>query len=155
MYVWNGYILMSAADLQQKERIDMYGSLKFLVLVFKTFRDLLSVDRNALASVPTPTKYLAMIMLSCFWALAFGLYVGEVYFIGYSMMGHLALVTIAFVTWWTFKRLRQTYFKPMTLMRHEFELLRDPARFPKCYEMTDAEREQAVARLNLGYDPKL
>jgi hypothetical protein len=129
------------------ERIEMYGLLKFLMLVFRTFRDLLSVDRNALASVPASYKYLVMIMLSCFWALAFGLYVGEVYFIGYSMMGHIALITMAFVTWYTFRNLRRMY---KWSMRDSYELLRDPDRLPKCYEMTDEQRAQAAMKLTAG-----
>lgn len=127
----------------------MYGSIKFLLFVLSSFKDLLNVDRNELSTVPTETKFLAMIMLSLFWCLSFGLYAGELLFIGKSMAGHIALVTMAFVTWWIFKRVKQTYFKPMSFMRHEFELLRDPARFPKCYEMTDEEREQAALKLNL------
>lgn len=123
----------------------MYGLLKFLILVIKTFRDLLNVDRNSLRSVPAPTKYLAMIMLSCFWALAFGLYIGEVYFIGYSMIGHIALITMAFVTWWTFRNLKRIHSQSV---RNSYELLRDPRRAPKCYEMTEEEREQALLRLN-------
>lgn len=135
----------------------MYGLAKFIWHVIVTFRDLLNVDRNALSLVPTATKYLAMTMLSLFWCLAFGLYVGELMFIGTSMLGHLALVTMVFVTWWIFQRLRATYFQPMTLMRHEFELLRDPARGPKCYDMTEQERVDAIMRLsrNVWNDPAL
>lgn len=124
----------------------MYGLFKFLMLVIRTFRDLLSVDRNALASVPTSYKYLVMIMLSCFWALAFGLYAGEVYFIGYSMIGHIAVVTMAFVTWWSFRQLRQHSYDSSANSRGPFDLLRDPDRLPKCYELTDQEREEAVRR---------
>ena len=83
----------------------MFSLLKFFYLLFKSFPDLLNIDRNALKGVPDPTKYLAMIMLSCFWCLAFGLYVGELFFIGYNMIGHVAVVTMVFVTWWTFKSL--------------------------------------------------
>ncbi len=122
----------------------MYGLYKFLILVVKTFRNLLNVDRNALSSVPTSYKYLVMVMLSCFWALAFGLYVGEVYFIGYSMIGHIALITMAFVTWYTFHNLKRIH---IWSMRNNYELLRDPARIPKCYEMTDEERGQAAMKL--------
>jgi hypothetical protein len=135
----------------------MFGLIKFLWAVVVTFRDLLHVDRNALRTVPTPTKYLAMIMLSLFWCLAFGLYVGEQLFIATSMMGHIALVTMSFVTWWLFRHLHATYFRPMTLLRHEFELLRDPARGPKCYDMTEQERVDAIMRLsrNVWNDPAL
>jgi len=83
----------------------MFSVLKFIYIVFKAFPALLNVDRNALANVPNPTKYLAMIMLSCFWCLAFGLYIGELLTIGYNMLGHVAIVTMVFVTWYTFRSL--------------------------------------------------
>lgn len=140
------YILIPADPVVNNKRIEMYGLYKFLMLVFRTFRDLLSVDRNALASVPTSYKYLVMVMLSCFWALSFGLYVGEVYFIGYSMIGHIALITMAFVTWYTFRNFKRIH---SWSMRNNYELLRDPARLSKCHEMTDEERVHAVIKLNL------
>lgn len=34
------------------------------------------------------------------------------------------------------------------LFRNEYEVLRCPKRLPKCYEMTEAERQQAVMKLN-------
>jgi hypothetical protein len=142
----NSYTPIPAELAAHKERIEMYGLFKFLILVAKTFRNLLNVDRNALSSVPTSYKYLVMIMLSCFWALSFGLYVGEVYFIGYSMIGHIALITMAFVTWYTFRNLKRIH---SWSMRNNYELLRDPSRIPKCYEMTDEERGQAAMKLNL------
>ena len=144
MSVTSSYTLIPVDQAAHKERIEMYGLLKFLILVIKTFRDLLNVDHNSLRSVPAPTKYLAMIMLSCFWALAFGLYIGEVYYIGYSMIGHIALITMAFVTWWTFRNLKRIHSRSM---RNSYELLRDPHRAPKCYEMTEEERTQASLRL--------
>ena len=81
----------------------MFSVLKFFWILFKAFPDLLNVDRNALKFVPDQTKYLAMIMLSCFWCLAFGLYFGELMTIGHNMLGHVALITMVFVTWWTFR----------------------------------------------------
>jgi hypothetical protein len=45
----------------------MFGLLKFSWMLMRAFPDLLNVDRNALNAVPDPTKYLAMILLSCFW----------------------------------------------------------------------------------------
>ena len=32
-------------------------------------------------------------------------------------------------------------------MRNEYELLRDPQRQPKCYELTEQERQEALRRL--------
>lgn len=122
----------------------MFGLVKFMLLVLKTFNNLLDVEQNALRTVPNSYKYLVMIILSCFWALVFGLYIGEVYFIGYSMIGHVALITMAFVTYWIFNNLNST--KNLS-MRQNYELLRDPLRTPKCYELTDDEREDAAIKL--------
>lgn len=113
----------------------MFGLLKFLWLVFKSFRDLLNVDRNALRNIPTPSKYLAMLMLSLFWCLAFGLYFGEQMMIGYNMIGHVAVVTMAFVTWWVFRS-----FQNQASGRTSIDYLRMPDRSSRCDEYTDEER---------------
>lgn len=34
------------------------------------------------------------------------------------------------------------------LFRNEYEILRCPKRLPKCYEMTEEERQKAVMKLN-------
>ena len=39
----------------------MFGILKFIWLVCRSFANLLNVDRNALKRVPDETKYLAMV----------------------------------------------------------------------------------------------
>ena len=66
-----------------------------------------------------------MIMLSCFWCLAFGLFVGELVFIGYNMIGHVAVVTIVFVTWWTFRNLAKN-------KERGVDYLRMPDRSSRC-----------------------
>lgn len=45
----------------------------------------------------------------------------------------------------------------LPFFRSEYEALRAPDRTPKCYEMTEQEREAAVVRLNRNVwnDPKL
>ncbi len=35
-----------------------------------------------------------------------------------------------------------------TRSNHHYPLMRDPKRNPKCYEMTDKEREEALQRVN-------
>lgn len=44
----------------------------------------------------------------------------------------------------------------MNKLRTAFELLRCPKRQPKCYEMTEQERKEAIMRLNRNVwnDPK-
>ena len=117
----------------------MFSVLKFLWIVFKAFPALLNVDRNALANVPNPTKYLAMIMLSCFWCLAFGLYIGELLTIGYNMIGHVAIVTMVFVTWMTFRNLNSG--NPRGA-----DYLRMPDYSSRCDELTEEQRLAGVAR---------
>ena len=115
----------------------MFGIFKFIWLMMTAFIGLLSVDRNALVRVPNETKYLAMIMLSCFWCLAFGLYMGELYFIGYNMIGHVLLITMCFVTWMTFRayRTRQTPY-----VKRGENFLRMPDRSSRCDDLSDERR---------------
>ncbi|WP_291912291.1 hypothetical protein [Limnohabitans sp.] len=120
----------------------MFSLLKFFYLLFKSFPDLLNIDRNALKGVPDQTKYLSMILLSCFWCLAFGLYVGELVFIGYNMIGHVAVLTMAFVTWWTFKSLSLKNAASPTV-----NYLRMPDRSSRCDEYSPLQREQMAAKL--------
>jgi hypothetical protein len=120
----------------------MFGFVKFLVFVFRNFVQLLDPDRNALKDAPPQIKYITSIFLACFWALAFSLYTGELWYLGYNIIGHFSVVTMAFVTWLVFRHFRRTYTK-----RSEYDLLRDPARTPKCYELTEEERLAASANL--------
>jgi hypothetical protein len=120
----------------------MFGLIKFLRFLFVSFVQLLDPDRNALKDAPPQIKYITSILLASFWAVAFSLYFGELATLGYNVIGHVAVVSMAFVTWAVFRHFRQTY-----TLRNEYDLLRDPARTPKCYELTDAERAQAAAKL--------
>jgi len=117
----------------------LFAFLKFIWIVCKNFKHLLNIDHNALANIPDYAKYYSMIILSCFWALAFGLYVGELFFIGYSMIGHIALITMTFVTWWTFRGYQErAKFKP----RQGDSWLRAPDRSARDDEMSDEQRQQ-------------
>jgi len=78
-------------------------------------------------------------LLACLWCLAFGVYIGELWSIGYNMLGHIFVVSMVFVTWTVFRSITLRYPE-----RNEYELLRDPNRTPKCYEMTDEERISAI-----------
>jgi len=120
----------------------MFGFVKFLVFVFSNFIQLLDPDRNALKDAPPQIKYITSVLLASFWAVAFSLYVGELATLGYNVIGHAAVVTMAFVTWLVFRHFRRTYTE-----RSEYDILRDPARAPKCYELTDEERLSAAVKL--------
>ena len=123
----------------------MFSVLKFFWILFKAFPDLLNVDRNALKVVPVQTKYLAMILLSCFWCLAFGLYFGELLTICYNMAGHIALITMVLVTWLTFH-----HYRTLFSVRPRADYLRAPDRSSRCDEYSDEERvllaERELAR---------
>jgi len=118
----------------------MFGLLKMLYYVLREFPRLLDIRANSLRDVPDPSKYLAMIMLSLFWCLAFGIYAGELFYIGYNMIGHIAVVTMCFVTWWTFRNYR------LRTPPVRKDWLRAPDRSSRCDELTDEARQQAVAR---------
>lgn len=122
----------------------MFGLFKFLWLVGRSFVNLLNVDRNALARVPDETKYLAMIMLGCFWSLAFGLYVGELLIIGYNMIGHVLVITMCFVTWWTFRAYRG---RQAPYSKRGIDFLRAPDRSSRCDELTDEDRLELAKRI--------
>lgn len=117
----------------------MWGSFKFLLAIYRAALQLLDPDRNALRFAPPQIKYGASILLACLWCLAFGVYIGELWSIGYNMLGHIFVVSMGFVTWTVFKTVTLRYPE-----RNEYELLRDPNRTPKCYEMTEEERISAV-----------
>ena len=122
----------------------MWGLLKFLWIIGKNFGYLLNVDRNALANIPDYAKFFSMVLLSCFWALAFGLYVGELLFIGYSMLGHIALITMCFVTWWTFKGYRD---RARFRSKNDYSWLRAPDRSARDQELTDEQRRELAGRI--------
>lgn len=124
----------------------MFSVLKFLWMVCTAFPGLLNVDRNALKNVPDPTKYLSMVMLSCFWCLAFGLYIGELLTIGYNMIGHIAIVTMVFVTWRVFKGF--TTNTNTNSRQYTQEYLRAPDRGSRCDEYTDEWRKGIIAKLD-------
>lgn len=115
----------------------MFSVLKFVWILFRAFPDLLNVDRNAFKFVPDQTKYLAMILLSGFWCLAFGIYFGELMTIGYNMLGHFALITMVFTTWWTLR-----HYRVQSPARPGSDFLRAPDRSSRCDEYSDEERER-------------
>lgn len=119
----------------------MFSILKFIWIVFKAFPALMSVRTNALAHVPNQTKWLAMVMLSSFWALAFTLYIGELMYIGYNVLGHIVIVTMVFVTWYVFRSLNSS--NPRGA-----DYLRMPDYSSRCDEMTDEQRLATVQRLS-------
>ena len=111
----------------------MFSLLKFIRFVCVTGWGILNPNINPMRHAPTHIKYFATILLACFWSLAFGLYTAQFFYIGINMIAHIAVVSMIFVTWYTFKKFNQAY--PAA-----FPQQRDPDFLPKCYELTDAEK---------------
>lgn len=124
----------------------MFSLLKFLYLIGREFPRLLDIRVNGLSHIPDPTKYLSMVLLSCFWCLAFGIYIGELLTIGYNMIGHVALITMAFVTWYVFRNYQKRQESIVKYNRHNINWLRMPDRSSRCDEYTDEERERLAKK---------
>ena len=75
----------------------------------KKILEFLNPSYNALRNSPPEWKFLASIILATFWCLAFGILTGELLFIGYSMIGHYALLFCVFLTWSVFRLTRKMY----------------------------------------------
>lgn len=123
----------------------MFSVLKFIWIIFTAIRqsgtNLLNPDVNPLRHMPPYIRYFASILISCFWCLAFGLYIGELLTIGYNMIGHIAIISMVFVTWGAFKTSEKVYGPSRGVM-----YLRMPDHSSRCDELTDQQRAKAVNR---------
>jgi len=122
----------------------MFSVLKFIYILFKAGRDIVNPNINPLRHAPAHIKYFASILLSCFWCLAFGLYIGELLTIGYNMLGHIAIVSMVFATWAVFKTVERTYIP----RKGTVDYLRMPDRSSRCDELTDEQRLARVKEWN-------
>jgi hypothetical protein len=101
-------------------------------------------NQDPLRHAPPHIKYFATILLACFWCLAFGLYFGDFLIIGYNMLGHIAVISMVFVTWTVFKQFDRIY-KPRDGTQ---EWLRMPDRSSRCDEMTEEQRLEKSKEFN-------
>jgi len=122
----------------------MFSIFKFLYLVYQNGRSLLDPNLNPLRHAPPYVRYFATVLLACFWCLAFGLYFKDYFFIGVNMLGHIAVITMAFITWAVFKQSRRIY-GPRTGTE---EWLRMSDKGSRCDEMTEEQRLAKVKELN-------
>ena len=118
----------------------MYSVLKFFYFVFQKGRHLIDPNLNPLRHAPSHIRYFAAVLLACFWCLAFGLYFGDFLLIGYNMMGHIAVISMGFITWAVFKQFDRIY-GPREGTR---EWLRMPDRSSRCDEMTEEQRLEKI-----------
>ena len=137
----------------------MFSVLKFIYILFKAFRNGLNPNLNSLKHAPTYLKYFASVVLACFCSLAFGLYIGELLTIGHNMIGHIALITMAFSTGYVMQVFRKTYGPGQVAVRQgTVEYLRMPDRSSRCDELTEEQRLAKIQewnQRNVWNDPKL
>ena len=122
----------------------MFTILKFIYLMFKAGKDVLNPNLNPLRHAPQHVRYFASVVLACFWCLAFGIYIGELLTIGYNMVGHVAIVSMAFGTWAVFRQFKKTY----SVRAGTADFLRMPDRSSRCDEMTEEQRMARVKEWN-------
>ena len=122
----------------------MYGVLRFIYFLFQKGESLLNPNLNPLRHAPSHIKYIATILLACFWCLAFGLYIGELLLIGYNMLGHIAVISMIFVTLIVFKQFNRIY-GPREGTQN---WLRVPDRSSRCDEMSEEERIIKIQEIN-------
>lgn len=83
----------------------MMGLFKLIRFLFT----LVNPASNALSNAPLEWKYLATNALAFMWCVSFGLYVGEYLTIGYSIIGHIALITMCFITYVVMRNSRKRF----------------------------------------------
>jgi len=69
--------------------------------------DILNPNKNGLRAAPPEYKFMISCVLSAFWSIAFGVYTAELLFIGYSIIGHILVILMVFVTWTIFNNVRK------------------------------------------------
>lgn len=115
----------------------MFGIFKLFYFVWKKGLSILNPSVNSMRNAPLHIKYFATILLGLFWSLAFCLYTAQFFYIGLNMIAHMAIISMIFITWMTLKGFRRSY-------PDVYPLQRDPNFSPKCYEMTDTEKNNSV-----------
>ena len=124
----------------------MFSVLKFIWIIFRAVKqagwDLLNPDVNPLRHMPVYARYFASILIACFWCLAFGLFFGELLFIGYNMLGHIAIITMVFFTWGAFKT-SEHFYGP----RRDVNFLRQPDYSSRCDELTEEQRKELARKI--------
>ena len=122
----------------------MWGLIKLIWAGFCAGKKLLDPNINPLRHAPVHIRYFASILLGCFWSLAFGLYIGELMTIGYNMLGHIAIISMAFGTWLVFGQFKKTYGP----REGTVDWLRSPDRGSRCDELTEEQRLAAAGRVD-------
>lgn len=122
----------------------MYSILKFIYFLSGKGWSIINPNLNPLRHAPLYVRYFTTILLACFWCLAFGLYFKDFFLIGYNMLGHIAVISMAFVTWAVFKQFNRIYSPRVGTQ----DWLRMPDRSSRCDEMTEEQRLKKIKELN-------
>ena len=69
---------------------------------------LLDGSKNALQHSPMEYRFLLSILLASMWCIGFGIYTAELLFIGYNIIGHIALIACVFITWGVLRSVKKT-----------------------------------------------
>ena len=120
----------------------MFGLLKMLYYLFNTSNKIINPNLNPLKYAPLQVKFIATILLACFWCLAFGVYFKKFDGIGYNMFGHIAVISMTFITWGVFKLSKKIYGPRQGTQAY----LRAPDFASRCDELNDEER---LARIEI------
>ena len=122
----------------------MFGIVKMLYYLLKSGNKLINPNVNPLKYAPVQVKFIATILLACFWCLAFGVYFKQFEGITYNMFGHIAVISMAFITWGVFNLSKKIYGPRQGTQAY----LRTPDYASRCDELTDEERLYRVDALN-------
>ena len=122
----------------------MYSILKFIYFLSGKGWSIINPNLNPLRHAPLYVRYFTTILLACFWCLAFGLYFKDFFVIGYNMLGHIAVISMAFVTWAVFKQFNRIYSPRVGTQ----DWLRMPDRSSRCDEMTEEQRLEKIKEHN-------
>jgi Flp pilus assembly protein TadB len=87
----------------------------------KTILELLNPNTNGLRQSPPEFKFMISCVLASLWSIAFGIYTAELLFIGYSIIGHILVILMVFVTWRVFTQER-THSEPAPPNRCRWDL---------------------------------
>ena len=108
--------------------------------MLQKLRSLLDPNLNPLRHAPALVRYFATVILASLWCLAFGVYFGDIQLISYNITGHIAVISMAFVTWTVFKQFDRIYGSREGTQ----EWLRMPDRSSRCDEMTEEQRMEKI-----------
>jgi Flp pilus assembly protein TadB len=84
-----------------ERRLRLWSNVEVILL------DILNPNKNGLREAPPEFKFMISCVLAAFWCIAFGIYTAELLFIGYSIIGHIILIFMVFVTWKVFSNVRE------------------------------------------------